>query len=128
MRLGSPLLLSESTHRVRGSSGFGTGSINQCGGLREWNLSSWEFPTLEWRTPLRNSSAQRQLESLSPHGLDFGNLLDQYECSSSWLDQDPASLSSRFLFGTGEEQQRELHVRESQISNCWREREIALPL
>ena len=36
---------------------------------------SWEFPTLEWRTPLRNSSAQRQLESLSPHGL--GNLLDQ---------------------------------------------------
>ena len=29
---------------------------------------SWEFPTLEWRTPLRNSSAQRQLESLSPHG------------------------------------------------------------
>ena len=35
--------------------------------------SSWEFPTLEWRTPLRNSSAQRQLESLSPRGL--GNLL-----------------------------------------------------
>ena len=33
------------------------------------------FPTLEWRTPLRNSSAQRQLESLSPHGL--GSLLDQ---------------------------------------------------
>ena len=37
--------------------------------------SFWEFPTLEWRTPLRNSSAQRQLESLSPHGL--GSLLDQ---------------------------------------------------
>ena len=28
-----------------------------------------------WRTPLNNSSAQRQLESLSPHGL--GSLLDQ---------------------------------------------------
>ena len=36
--------------------------------------SSWEFPTLEWRTPLRNSSALRQLEPLSPHGL--GNLPD----------------------------------------------------
>ena len=30
--------------------------------------SSWEFPALEWRTPL-------QIESLSPHGL--GSLLDQ---------------------------------------------------
>ena len=39
--------------------------------------SSWEFPTLEWRTLLRNSSAQRQLESLSPHGL--GSLLDQWQ-------------------------------------------------
>ena len=36
---------------------------------------SWEFPALEWRTPLRNSSPQRQLESLNPHGL--GSLLDQ---------------------------------------------------
>ena len=36
---------------------------------------SWEFPTLERRTPLRNSSAQCQLESLSPPGL--GSPLDQ---------------------------------------------------
>ena len=27
---------------------------------------SWGFPTLEWRTPLYNSSPHRQLESLSP--------------------------------------------------------------
>ena len=58
MRLGSPLLLSESTHRVRG---LRTGPI--------FFGSSWEFPTLEWRTPLRNSPAQCQLKSLSPHGL-----------------------------------------------------------
>ena len=32
----------------------------------DFSGSSWEFPTLEWRTPLRNSSPQRQLESLSP--------------------------------------------------------------
>ena len=37
--------------------------------------SSWEFPALARRAPLRNSSAQRQLESLSPPGL--GSLLDQ---------------------------------------------------
>ena len=64
MRLVSPPLLSESTHRVRGHR---TGS--------DFFGFSWEFPTLERRTPLRNSSAQLQLEPLSPHGL--GNLLDQ---------------------------------------------------
>ena len=27
----------------------------------DFSGSSWEFPTLEWSTPLRNSSTQRQL-------------------------------------------------------------------
>ena len=57
--------------------------------------SSWEFPTLEWSTPLRNSSTQRQLESLSPHGL--GSLFRPAAAA-------PPSLSSVFL--------RPRHVRE----------------
>ena len=57
MRLGSPRLLSESTHRVRG---LRTGSIV---------LDS------PGNSPLWSGELPLQIESLSPHGL--GSLLDQ---------------------------------------------------
>ena len=76
MRLGSPPLLSESNHRVRG--------------LRKGSIfldPPGNSPLWSGRTPLRNSSAQRQLESLSPHGL--GSLLGPVPAA-------PPSLSSVF--------------------------------
>ena len=63
MRLGSTPLLSESSIE---SEGFDRDRFF-------WIF--WEFPALARGAPLRNSSAQRQLESLSPPGL--GSLLDQ---------------------------------------------------